>query len=90
MRLACDFRDETGALALILPDYLSIKYTNLESTHVTPLTIALNTYFTPLLPIPDVLIDGPAGDLRQEILANADTLVRTLNDYYTEYIETGM
>merc|ERR1719491_1759884 len=90
VRFNDDFIDESDALAAILPDRLGVKRADLEGTHVTPLAIDPNADSTPLLPIPDVLADGPVGDLRAELLANADELVRTLDDYFTESIQTAV
>jgi len=90
VRFNDDFIDESDALAAILPDRLGVKCADLEGTHVTPLAIDPNADSTPLLPIPDVLADGPVGDLRAELLANADELVRTLDDYFTESIQTAV
>jgi len=90
VRFTDDGIDESDALAGILPDRLDAKRVDLKGTHVTPLAIDPNAESTPLLPIPDLLADGPVGDLRQELLANADTLVLTLDDYFTESIETAI
>jgi len=90
VRFTDDFIDESDALAAILPESLGVKRADLEGTHVTPLAIDPNADSTPLLPIPDVLADGPVGDLRTELLANADALVLTLDDYFTESIQTAV
>jgi len=89
VRFTDDSIDESDALAAVLPDRLGVQRADLKGTHVTPLAIDPNADSTPLLPIPDVLADGPVGNLRQELLANADALVRTLDDYFTESIETA-
>jgi len=87
VKFSDDSIDESDELAAILPESLDVKRATLSGTHVTPLAIDPNAESTPLLSIPDILANGPVGDLRQELLMNADALVDTLDDYFIESIE---
>jgi len=87
VKFSDDFIDESDDLAAILPDSLGAKRATLSGTHVTPLAIDPNADSTPLLSIPDTLANGPMGDLRQDLLMNADALVDILDEYFMESIE---
>merc|ERR1712238_277579 len=87
VKFSDDFIDESDNLAAILPESLGAKRITLSGTHVTPLAIDPNADSTPLLSIPDSLATGPMGDLRQDLLMNANALVDTLDDYFMESIE---
>jgi len=88
VKFSDDFIDESDDLAAILPDSLgATRVTTLSGTHVTPLAIDPNADTTPLLSIPDTLAKGPMGELRHDLLRNADALVDTLDEYFMEAIE---
>lgn len=85
LKFSDDFIDESDALFDILPAQLGAKLEQLSGSHVTPLAIDPNAPSTPLLPIPDALSNDPIG-LRNVLLADADALVHSLDDYFSNSI----